>query len=148
MENVFVALSNFPVVVPLKTCLVRGDTTTALTIGFVGLASFVSHLFENHKHGMPGLGVSPRTSYYLNRLDVLGCILTVCRFAYVYYHNYGGPIKGVDVFYLTLAFVALRISEYDKYNAGLKWRYVWTHSLWHVSIFLLMDRFLRTYMSS
>ena len=152
-ENWIVALTNFPVVFPLITCLKRGDVLTAGVIAFVGLASFLSHLVENHKHGMPGAfggRVSEKTSYYLNRLDVVGCMLTLCRFAGLYYFKDGisliPPLKMIDIWYLVLAFVLLRVSEYDKYNPKLKGLYVATHSLWHISIFLLMNDFIQTYL--
>lgn len=139
-------MTNVVALIPLATCLARGDTLTALTIAFVGLASFVSHLFENHKHGMPGLGLSPQTSYLLNRLDVVGCILVAVRLIYLYVTSHGPQLRFLDMLYLGLAYGLLRISEYDKYNASLKWsHYVWAHCLWHILIFMMLDRFLRVY---
>ena len=149
MENIIVALTNLPVILPIRTSYLKGDMLTATTIGFVGLASFVSHLAENHKHGMIGIGLSKKVSYYLNRLDILGCILTGARLGYLYYNRYGitiSPIKTVDIFRILIAFMFLRISEYDKYNSTLKWIYIPMHSLWHISIFMLMNRFLKVYL--
>ena len=150
MENLAVALSNLPVLLPLKTAVARGDFWTTMAIAFVGLASFVSHLVENHKHGMPGLGrVSPEMSYYLNRADVLGCILVVVRLGGLYIARHGWRIwemRRMDLVSLGLAFVLLRISEYDKYNPDLKWIYIVTHCAWHVAIFVWMDLFIHVYL--
>ena len=55
MENVIVALSNYPAILPINTALDNRDFGTFAVINFVATASFISHLFENHKHGMPGV---------------------------------------------------------------------------------------------
>ncbi len=149
MENILVALTNLPAILSIRIAWMKGDTLTMLTLINVGLASFASHLFENHKHGMPGLGLSSQVSYYLNRLDVIGCSLTTLRLGYLYYQKYGitiFPIKYKDIVFALISFLLLRISEYDKYNSRLKWIYLPFHSLWHISIFILMHRFLKVYL--
>lgn len=70
-ENLIVAVSNFPAIYPIITCYQNQDYITLITIGFVAIASLLSHVVENHKHGMPGIGVSNQISYLLNRFDVL-----------------------------------------------------------------------------
>lgn len=148
MENFIVAFSNLPVLLPIRESWKQGDTLTATTIGFVGLASFISHLAENHKHGMPGIGLSKQVSYFLNRLDVLGCFLTGTRLGYLYYMKHGitiYPIAKRDIICASFAFLLLKISECDKYNSKLKWIYIPLHSLWHISIFMIMNRFVKVY---
>lgn len=147
MENLLVALTNVPCVIPILTSLKQRDYVTATCVAFVSLASIVSHLFENHKHGMPGLGLSPTVSYYLNRADVIGCIVVVTRFLQLYTRNYGSSItpilqnKSILVAFL-VSFFCLRVSEYT-YSAKYKWSlYIPFHSLWHLSIFPLMSAFL------
>lgn len=147
LANLYLALSNFPAVYPISRAHRHGDYTTAGIIFFVSVASFVSHLAENHKHGMPGIGLSQRVSYILNRFDVLGCVLVGCRLAQLYLSKYGLSMavamdKKLKFLAMCLPFVLLRISEYDKYNPTLKPLYIATHPIWHASIFMAMDRFL------
>lgn len=147
MENIVVAFSNAPCIYPLYITYKNKDWITFSSVAFVSGASFVSHLFENHKHGMPGLGLSTNTSYILNRFDVLGCVIVITRVAYLFYKKYGFDSTVVKENYLlvlaaSLCGICLRISEYDKYNPKLKTMYIATHSVWHVGIFLVMGRFL------
>lgn len=55
--------------------------------------------------------------------------------------NGGGKTTYLIVLTL-LSFICLRISEYDNQNVLLKGRYLFFHSLWHLSIYPIMDRFL------
>jgi hypothetical protein len=144
-ENLLVALSNLPAIFPIYTAWSHHDYATTSTITYVAVASFVSHLAENHKHGMPGIGLSPYMSYLLNRLDVIGCGLVAYRLGSLYYRRYGLTFHPQLLWY-TLPVIFLRISEYDKYNPHLKTRYMITHSLWHVSIFWTLDRLLHRYL--
>lgn len=91
MENLIVALSNFTCLDPIWKSYDQGDDIiTFCSISFVSLASFVSHLFECHKHGMPGisgfLNAYPmeEVSYVLNRFDVLGVFLLFGRMLYLW----------------------------------------------------------------
>jgi len=153
MENIVVAVSNFPAIYPINTAFIDGDFWTAVTIGYVTVASFISHLFENHKHGMPGvlslwnIYPPPIISYVLNRLDVIGAGMTMARFGYLYYSKYGtSTLFFLNHPYFTLSLIAtfclLIISEYDKFNPDLKKSYIITHCLWHICIFTIMDWFL------
>jgi len=152
MENLIVAFSNLPAILPISTAYNHDDFWSTATICFVAVASFVSHLFENHKHGMPGvlslIGIypSPRFSYFLNRLDVLGVGLTSLRFGYLCLLKYGVSLSFL-INYPHLTFMLLvticfnLMSEYDKYNPNLKFDYMITHCIWHISIFFWMDFF-------
>ena len=147
-RNVVVAASNFTCVYPLWKSISVGDYVTSGVLSFVAGASIVSHLAENHKHGMPGIGWSKRTSYILNRLDVLGCLLTAGRLGYMYYSRYGltlSPMMDDKLLLATslIAFGFLRISEFDKSSdPQLRTLYMVTHSIWHVTIFKLIGCFL------
>jgi len=154
MENLWVALTNVPAFYPIHTTIQHNDVITAWCLMFVTLFSFSSHLVENHKHGMPGIGFSKTTSWALNRLDVLGCILVFLRVAYLcWQHHTQTPWLLVqqllaDWTFLVQIAISLglsRISEYDHYNPKLKRFYIVTHSLWHISIFFLIDKFLVKY---
>src|SRR3989304_7064998 len=110
--NLFVALSNFTCVYPIYTSFKSHDYITTMIISFVSLFSFLSHLFENHKHGMKGIIKSKKISYILNRLDVLGCIFVIIRFGYLYYIKYGLNFLNIIYIKLFLSFVFNIISEY------------------------------------
>lgn len=137
MENIVVALSNFPAVYPIYHAYCQGDILTTSIVAYVATASFVSHLFENHKHGMPGVlslwNIHPNTkiSYILNRLDVLGAGLTILRFGSLYYDRYQSPAfllkHKLFTTLLISSFGFLFISEYDKFNPKLKQRYIKFH---------------------
>lgn len=146
-RNIIVAASNATCVYPICKAVANRDYLTAGALSFVSAASIVSHLVENHKHGMPGIGVSKRVSYILNRFDVLGCGLVALRLGYLYASKYGlsPSILMNNKWLLVGALIAglcLGISEHDKYNAKLQNVYMATHCVWHLAIFKLMDMFL------
>lgn len=154
MENLWVALTNLPAVYPIRAAIQHNDAITAWCLMFVSLFSFSSHLVENHKHGMPGIGVSKYTSWVLNRFDVLGCILVFLRVAWLCWaHHARFPwllayqlVKDWGfLLQIAISFGLSRISEYDHYNPDLKRFYIVTHSLWHISIFLVINKFLLKY---
>jgi len=147
MENIIVALSNFTSLLPIYTSYIHNDNITTYIILFASLASVTSHLVENHKHGMPGIGFSKKTSYYLNQVDVFGYILVGMRMVYLYYHKYGPNIfpflqQKKLIFFILVFFIILRVSEHDKYNPNLKKLYMITHCIWHVGIFIILNEFL------
>lgn len=142
--NLLVAASNFPVCYPLYASYLNKDPITFAAIIFVGSASFLSHLVENHKHGMKGIGFSEKTSYILNRSDVLGVGLVTARLTYLFLNKYGLSV-GQLLWNNKLIFMASCIlpvfnlvSERDKYNPSLRNKYIVTHCIWHVGIFCLM----------
>lgn len=144
MENIIVSASNFLCYLPIVTAYNNRDYLTAGCIAFVSLMSILSHLIENHKHGMPGVGFSTEVSYFLNRMDVLGCIVVISRLFHIYYMKHGLVVPNDPGLFVTfiISFLLLRISEYDKYNPRLKWMYICTHCPWHMIIFPLMMYFL------
>ena len=148
MENLVVALSNAPALYPIYISFKNNDYITFNCILFVTLASFISHLFENHKHGMLGIiYINKNVSYLLNRFDVVGCIIVMTRFIYLYYSKYGYNLNLIveNRLYFTAlicSFGLNQLSEYDKYNPELKSMYIVTHSIWHISVFCLMGYFL------
>lgn len=149
LPNILVATSNISVILPLYQSIINQDYLTTTAISFVGSMSFVSHLVENHKHGMFGVGLPRYISVLTNKLDVFGAIMAGIRFGYMYYQ-----IFGFDVGYLVCnhrgfllgSFLTLLlgfISEYDKYNPKLKLQYIITHCFWHTGIYLSMYYFLK-----
>lgn len=157
--NLIVASSNIPAVYPLYVSLLHSDYLTFGAIAFVSTFSFLSHLFENHKHGMNGIKfvtTSKSFSYILNRLDVLGCILTAMRYIQIIIELDGLFIDKINKIFLTqpallsMMFTGLTlnmVSEHDKYNPKLRTFYVITHSFWHLIAFTSMGVLL-TYIYS
>lgn len=150
IQNLIVALSNFPAIFPLYQTIKKNDYLTFGVISFVTTGSFLSHLVENHKHGMPGIGFSKEVSYLLNRMDVLGCLLVGCRFGYLYFDKYGFDYNLIikAKFFsglVIMSFLMLQISEYDKYNPRLRNRYIVTHSIWYIGIFTTMNYLLKRF---
>ena len=143
MENLWMALTNLPILAPIHLACKNNDYWSCFVVGFVFVASFVSHLVENHKHGMPGfIKVSERVSYWWNRADVFGCGLVV-GWAIVLYVVHRPPITYWDVLVTGVSLVINVVSEYDKYNASLKWvPYMMLHSIWHVMAGYLLFMFL------
>jgi hypothetical protein len=132
LANIIVAISNFPSVYQILISNNKKDYLTTPCIGFVAVFSFLSHLVENHKHGMNGIGLSTNFSYILNRFDVLGCFLVTARFLYIYLLRYG---LSFNVFvahkkiliYAIISLILNVISEFDKYNPTLKSLYLIIH---------------------
>jgi len=147
--NGIVALSNAPAILALVAAHRTEDLGLFLCLLNVTLASVFSHLFECHKHGMPGNGLSPRVSYLLNRWDVVGCVLFGFWFIQKYVTYYGMDpsmlfVDGRWMLMLTalIGEVCLRISEYDKYNAARKHTYVVFHCAWHILIFVAIQKYI------
>ncbi len=142
MLNLLTTLTNFTAYLPIRTALVHEDYLTAGIVGFAAASSAVSHLFESHKHDMWGFGMNPNISYLLNRGDIFGACLTLARVSYLWYQS----SLGLNLFTqnklflgICLACVYLVISEQDP---GYHY-YVPLHCVWHLSIFCLLDRFLK-----
>lgn len=146
MENLIVGLSNLPAVFPICTAYIHHDTCTELALWFVAVASFLSHLVENHKHDMPGIvdGISEYVSYALNRVDVCASFFVVLRIYLLLYPNLD-KTEWKDWFLALGLFGLSRLSEYDAYNPKLKRFYIITHSIWHIGIFLFLNRILNKY---
>jgi len=149
--NLVNGFSNFPVIYVINSCLQKNDKITACISLFVGLASFLSHLAENHKHNLPGvLGLNPRQSYLLNRIDVLGALLTSMRAMVIYHNRYGFSLNyfymNIKFTYLLLPAIILNIlSERLPIIANNPILFTLTHSTWHITIFSLFNYFINDY---
>ena len=134
MENLITTLTNIPILLPIYQSYVFRDYVTTFCITFVFIASTISHLIENHKHGMPGAipTISPRTSYIRNRLDVLGCAIVSIRFL-ILYIKYTPRLPYSEILFSALSLAVAALSEHDKYNPNTKWYpYLAFHPLWHL----------------
>lgn len=142
MLNLLTSVTNFTAYYPIAYAMQRKDYLTASTIALAAGASIISHLFESHKHNMWGFGTNVEVSYYLNRMDVVGVVLTVSRCAYLWYQSNLGVTLFKHHFELCLAaagaYICNLISEQD---SGYYY-YLPLHCIWHMSIFLILQRFL------
>lgn len=136
--NVWMALTNLVAFFPMRTSYQQQNMFLFGIITFAAGTSFVSHLFESHKHGMTGFGCSHEVSYYLNRLDFFGVCLLV--FNILLTSNFKSLVEitplGIICFSLNL------ISEYDK-SAESRSFFIIIHSFWHFAAFLALDYFLQ-----
>jgi hypothetical protein len=144
-ENWIAALTNFAAIYPIWITASKGDIISSLFLIHMVVASFVYHLFECHKHGMPGNGLSPRTSYLLNRWNDLACLLTwllVIQLYSLYYGKRWMPIlsQWIPCSSLAIGLILFRIAEHDKYNPELKTRYIVCRCAWLVADFISIGR--------
>ncbi len=140
LENIVVAITNLPAYYPIMIAFNKGDMITGYLILNVAVASFISHLFESHKHGMPGFGMPPKASFLLNLWDILGCILVIIRFLYLIYYVQISFPSYENIFYIIIAYIFHLISQYD--NTKYKWLYILSHCIWHILIFIVMGKII------
>lgn len=137
--NILVAFTNITAIISIITSYKAHDYTTMILIICASFASFVSHLFESHKHGMVGFGCSQQYSYVLNRIDVVMAVLLVVRVLYCII-----TCKPINILDAKLTFITLTavffvlVSEVDK-SPSTQVLFVITHSVWHLLIFLALD---------
>lgn len=134
--NVLIATTNLPALWPLVTS--RNDPITFGAILFASSASFISHLFESHKHGMHGFGCNEKLSYYLNRMDVIAAIILIYRMFEI--SSWLTLIKFTPI--VLFSMVINVISERDKSLATRNF-FLITHSIWHISIFIILHFVLK-----
>jgi hypothetical protein len=142
MLNLLTAVTNITAYYPIRYALAHHDILTAGIVSFAACSSAISHLFESHKHDMWGFGADPLISYYLNRVDVLGVFLTVGRSLHLWYQSgiglsliYKHPLL---VLAAGMAYLCNFLSEQDPGHSY----FIPLHCIWHLSIFLLLERFL------
>lgn len=149
MKNLIMALSNLPALVPLYIIFCnKEDYTTGIILSLAVIASFISHLLENHKHGMIGYyDVSSMTSYIWNKLDVIFANMVFLRIGYLYFNIYGFYIYDPHMIVnFLLIFLIGIFSEYDKYNPNLRNIYMIMHITWHCGIYILLAIFIHYYL--
>lgn len=141
MLNLLTTVTNFTAYYPFLTSIHHGDHITATLTAFAGCASAVSHLFESHKHQMSGFGMDPQISYALNRIDVIGVILLSIRCAQLLF-NKNWWIFLIDHWDLVvLAIPILLMNLISEMDSG-HYYYLPLHCVWHLSIFLLLNKYL------
>lgn len=130
MWNAIIAITNFAALYPLNQSIINRDPLTSFLIFSAYLASFISHLAENHKGRLPGLmGVSTKTSWILNKIDVVAAWFLFLRLFYLY------GFSGWNYPMLISAFVCSILSEWVPKISKNPLGHTITHSLWHILIF-------------
>ena len=136
MENMLCAVTNLCAYWPITNAFNNGDVCTGTILSYVATASFISHLVECHKFDMPGVGFSTRTSYILNRMDVLGCALVGFRLSYLVAQH------GLTQRLALCGLGALCLNVISCHGHNSKTFYLVTHNLWHVAAFGWLHMFL------
>jgi hypothetical protein len=139
-DNLLLALTNFIAYYPIKTSFANNDIITAMVILFVAIMSFLSHLFESHRHDMIGFGAPKQLSYLLNRLDVFACFLVITRYIYLLLMNL---IKFPNIFEIIGILIAIIFNIISENDKNSKWPYFPLHCMWHISIFCMMNSILQ-----
>lgn len=143
--NLITAFTNITAFFPLYRSCVHKDFITFGAISFVAVFSFISHLYENHKHGMGLKEHSKVVSYYLSKLDVLGAWIVVFRLLPMAFAVYDRVGITYYVFAGITGFFGA-ISEYD-ITEETRTKYLIFHGLWHLGSFVAIDQLLGTYYS-
>ncbi len=143
MENVLVACSNVCALYPISLAYNAGDHVGTFVLSASLVTSFISHLVENHKHGMPGfVRVSNHTSLLWNRADVVCAYGVVLYVGWIYFAKFPYGFYDAKMVHLAIALACGAISEWDK-SAATKWRvFIPFHCAWHVLIFYLVGKVL------
>ncbi len=140
LSNVLLATSNVIAVYPLKIAYEQNDYISMGCIGFVGAASFVSHLFQSHKQNQIGFGTSMKMSKWLNAMDLLGCGLMSLRLIYLYWNSKKSLSLCAQISLLLSVAVNI-IAE----SCRTKNSFVLAHSCWHLVIFFWIGKFIQKY---
>jgi len=145
--NFITSITNFTAYFPIYTSFINNDIITTLSLSFVATMSTFSHLIENHKHGMKGIGFSKELSIITNKLDVFGCVIMISRLGYLYYNKNMFSLDLLSnnktlLVSTLLLFGCNKLSEYDNQNVKLRNRYVVLHSIWHTGVYLAINKFL------
>lgn len=155
--NLITAFSNISVLYPLYISNEAGDTITTNLLWLMFFASAISHLIENHKHGMGTKIIPEWVSLAANKIDVLMCIVLVINYSILFCVHYqfdntfslvkpfvARPFKIALLVLLPHIYLMNRISESEKTIKTRK-RYVILHSLWHFFIFIWLGLFYREF---
>lgn len=139
MMNILVASTSVVSYWPILEAFKANDMITGGIITLAASSSFVSHLFESHKHNMWGFGMPSKLSYLLNRVDVAGVGAFILRMLWLLYENNFTPRDiFIDnffiVFQLAMAYYINLMSEKDPGQQI----YVPYHCIWHGWIFMIL----------
>ncbi len=129
--NLSLALSNIFVLYPINRALNNNDIITAIVLANVGWWSAISHLVENHKHNMPGIGLSKGASYWLNKADVFSVVIVIIRMLMII--DYTVIFDRIP--HVIIVCIINLLSEMDI-------MYVLLHNIWHITVYLLMGHMI------
>jgi hypothetical protein len=155
--NLIVALSNITCIFPIINSSPRnGINLLTLLVVHASFWSFISHLYENHKHNM-GLKIHSkeisRTANSLNIMAAQMVLMYMVPMLTVRHLDWTGTfmtliqwvvMTPLYIFELNPALFILTLCSawfgiYAEYFSDTKIKYVITHSIWNFSIFILLD---------
>ena len=132
---------------------------SALLIANSAFWSAISHLYENHKHGMGLKEHSRNFSYFLNRMDVVSAIVL---FVHIFLflsnaflrgnnltENFGLVLTTIcthnqsKVLFTLLSFCCNIVSEEITTGEETRTWFILFHGIWHITIFLVLDLWIK-----
>lgn len=152
--NIVIALSSLIFVNPAKVALDAQDDITYNLIVFVMVASFLSHLLENHKMGSRGIRFdmtkkdARSMSIKFNWIDRIAAYATFARFVYLYFTSctdlrHSGCVK-VSNDDWTMLGITFLIGFLSEIRVGNMWaHHVPLHCMWHFMMARNMTNFLQ-----
>lgn len=148
MLNLLTAFTNFTAYYPILTALSFNDNVTAACVIVVACLSAISHLFESHIHNMWGFGCPSSISYLLDRLGVAGVIVIMSRVIQLWASsNIKSGIITDNIPRALLLFLSVVCNIISERDEGFMY-YLPLHCMWHMSIFLLLNSFLKSIYST
>jgi len=139
--NVLVASSNAVAILPIRQAVLNQDWFTAGCIIVAAMMSFISHLFESHKHDQIGFGCEFRVSYILNRLDVAGVYLLVARMVAKLCAEVSFRKHVMTKAFIFILAVAVCLNLFSERTS--RYLFIVTHCVWHILAFALLDYALK-----
>lgn len=127
MDNIIMALSNLYCLVPIYYA---STTTQRIIIFLAGLASFIYHLCEKHKHGLSGIG-------YFDTVLFHRVLINIDRFFAILAVYYFFDFQKIDRILVigSISLVCMSMSELVFKSAEYKYFYMILHILWHIGAF-------------
>jgi len=131
LTNTFMALTNL-VALPSIIQLFQQTRYVEFFVVFgAAISSFIYHLIEHHKHGMPGIGYFDSRFwhiFFLN-MDRVFAFLTVIILAY---YNPNAITKKRIIFTGLIALVFMTLSETLYRPVRYQKQYIILHTIWHI----------------
>lgn len=131
LPNLILAFTNFTGLIVLPHL---SDWKWYLVLSTI-FASFFFHLFESHKHGLPGFIIhNHQISYFLINVDRFFANLSILVFGYYYRSN-------INIRFIVLGCIAVAIMAFSEtilLPAKYKVLYTIIHSIWHIMAFGLL----------
>jgi hypothetical protein len=144
IPNMITAATNIFAVIPAAIAYSANDTVTSACVACAGFFSTISHLFESHKHGLHGFGMSPNFSWWLNKLDIGGVVVLSFRIIWILCLRKSFCTEFMRLLFPLMSLLICNlISEHDT-SPRTTFRYLLFHNAWHMGIFVTLGNLLNS----